>query len=114
MEKISDISVSEENKIDDVVSNLYRRVHKNIEEKLISQLKILGVKKGGVKGRLKKVIYSNDLRALASYMYDNTVILGVRISDNGMAIEFDIPNLKDTPEDEELVFNSDDPKTEWS
>uniref|UniRef100_A0A6M3IZ33 Uncharacterized protein n=1 Tax=viral metagenome TaxID=1070528 RepID=A0A6M3IZ33_9ZZZZ len=105
IEKITDPSVDEETKIEDIAGNLYARILEETEKMLKSQLEKLGVEFPGRKlGAseyfdyvgigLKKYIYSDDSLALASYEYNGIKILGVRISENRMGIEFDIPELK--------------------
>lgn len=100
-----DITVSEETKIESITDSLYRRVEEETERILVSQLEILGIefpkRKLGESERydyagigLKKTIFPDDDKSLAVYEYNGVKILGVRISDNNMGIEFDIPNLE--------------------
>ena len=95
MKDIFDITVSEETKIESIADNLYRRVEKEVETILTAQLQILGVEKiDQIEEGLKKYIFPDDDKALAVYEYNGIKILGVRISDNNMGIQFDIPNLE--------------------
>jgi len=97
MDKLTDPSVEEETKIEDIAGNLYARIAEETEKILESQLKILGVDIGdheAVLNKGRKFFYSDDPLALASYEYDGIRILGVRISENRMAIVFDVPELK--------------------
>lgn len=88
------ISVYEEDKIDELVTQLYKRVGQEVERLLREQLKALGVKAGDpALKQCEKTIFPGDPKALAIYEYEGRMILGVRISDNGMGIEFDTPKL---------------------
>lgn len=84
-----------ESKVDDVVANLYQRITQETEVFLRKQLEILEVditddmKIDQVPG-LDYVAYPKDPKALFSYHYRNRPILGARISENGMSIEWDI------------------------
>lgn len=80
----------EETKIEDIADNLYRRIEGEVEKLLASQLALIG---GDIED-VHKTIYPDDEFALASYEYNGKKILGVRISQNRMAIEFDTPNLE--------------------
>lgn len=100
MNNLTEPSVSEENKIEEISTNLFRRVERETEKLLVKQLKGLGVvvralidlDEKGTDSDLKKQIFPDDPQALAIYEYKGQKILGLRISDNGMAIEFDIPD----------------------
>jgi len=85
-------SIYEENKIDDLITGLYSRVQEETERLLRQQLLALGVD-FRVKEDIKKIIFPNDPQALAIYEYKGQKILGLRISDNGMGVEFDIPKI---------------------
>lgn len=94
----SDIGVEGENNLDVMISSLYKRIHEETEQKLEVQLKALGFDTNNHESiaqceHLQRRHYPHDPQALATYHYKDKLILGVRISDNFMAIEFDMPNL---------------------
>ena len=93
---LSEPTVNEETKIEDIADDLYKRIAEETERVLKSQLQALGVDIEDhdlISDKCQKRFYPlNDL-ALATYEYNGVKILGVRVSDNRMAIEFDIPNL---------------------
>lgn len=104
-DKLSEPSVSEEYEIEEISTNLYRRVEAETDKLLRSQLTILGVdfpeRELGTSEYydytgigIKKILYPDDPLALATYEYNGIPILGIRISENRMAIEFDVPGLK--------------------
>jgi hypothetical protein len=77
--------------IDEIVDNLRDRVQQEIELILKDQIKLLGINfKDAV---IKRVLYPDDPNVLAVYKLNDIVILIVRISDNKMGIEFNIPKL---------------------
>ena len=102
--KIADPSISDECKIDDISANLYKRICAETEALLTSQLTALGVdltNLESIAANCKKTVFPNDPHALAIYEYNGVKILGLRISDNMMCIEFDIPKLESqTKEDQ--------------
>ena len=85
----SELSVSEECKVDNITANLHRRIEEETEKLLKSQLQILC---GDMEDVTKK-FYPNDEFALATFFYKNKAILSVRISENWMGIEFDTPKI---------------------
>lgn len=95
-----EMTAGEECKIEDIADHLYKRVTEETEKILVSQLEKLGVKPGDIQAmplvckNLKKIIFPDDDKALAIYEYNGVKILGVKVSDNAMGIEFDIPNLE--------------------
>jgi len=93
---INEMSVEEETKIEDISNDLYRRIADETERLLMSQLQALGVDLNNhelISERCKKIFYPlNDL-ALVSYEYNGVKILGVRIGEGRMSIEFDVPKL---------------------
>ena len=117
MDKLTDPSVEEETKIEDIARNLYARIIKETDKLLLLQLQEgwelnftdsfnencpLYFRPAGefaydeinATTGITKTLYPDDPLALASYEYDGVKILGVRISDSRMGIEFDIPELK--------------------
>jgi len=93
---INEISVNEETKIEDISNDLYRRIADETEKLLKSQLQALGVDINDhelISERCRKIFYPLDDLALASYEYNGVKILGVRIGEGRMSIEFDIINL---------------------
>ena len=104
LHKIAEPTVNEENKIESIANSLYNRIAEETERLLKSQLEILGVefpkRKLGASEYydyagigLKKITFPDDDKALAVFEYGGRKILGIRISDNQMCIEFDIPDL---------------------
>uniref|UniRef100_A0A6H1ZLZ1 Uncharacterized protein n=1 Tax=viral metagenome TaxID=1070528 RepID=A0A6H1ZLZ1_9ZZZZ len=94
---INETSVEEETKIEDISNALYWRIEKETERMLKSQLQALGVNIDDhdiISKRCRKVTYQDDDLSLASYEYNGVKILGVRIGEGRMSIEFDVPNLK--------------------
>jgi hypothetical protein len=96
-----DLSTYAECKIDDIVTNLYRRVCEEKEKILKSQLEILGVDTQKCIDEKKQidglVFCSNGFTnpmILESWYYNNTPILAIKIGENMMSIEFDIPKLE--------------------
>lgn len=101
LNEFAEPSIEEENKIEELSSSLYQRIQKETVKLLRSQLRKLGVNVSVVESDEKsggygftKLFYPDDSKALASYEYKGVKILGVRIADNKMAIEFDVPNLE--------------------
>jgi hypothetical protein len=98
---ISDMSVDEETKIEDIVENLYRRVQEETERLLKSQFEKLGIKNFSMfylnklvkEGDFRREIYPDDPLTLAVYKYKGEPILVVRTTNNAMGIEFDIPEI---------------------
>jgi len=101
-------SVDEENKIAPIANELYNRIAEETERLLRGQLLLVGIDMDditlpnilvpGVKytafiKKVRKIVYPDDDLALATYEYDGKKILGVRISENRMAIEFDVVSL---------------------
>lgn len=91
---IEEISVEEETKIENIADNLYSRIAEETDKILRNQIRLLGgdPDREGIatNHRLKKVFYPVDDKALATYKYKGKVILGVRIGESRMGIEFDI------------------------
>ena len=88
------LSNSEEEKIEAIANTLYRRVEEETKVLLLSQLlKALGVKEIDNK-EVKRTLYPDDPRILATYEFNGRKILGVRVGDNDMGIVFDVPNLE--------------------
>jgi len=104
--KISEPSVDEETKIEGIADDLYRRIEEETERLLKSQLQALGIYPDdfhSVSMLLKKTYYPDDELALASYEFNGQKILGVRIGESRMSIEFDVVNLKpETPKKGEV------------
>ena len=101
--RITEPSVSEESKIDDISANLYKRICAETEALLRSQLTALGVSIGdeAAVGLVRRELFPDDPHALAIYEYNGVKILGLRISDNMMSVEFDTPKLESqTKEDQ--------------
>ena len=117
MDKLTDPSVEEETKIEDIAINLYARIIKETDKLLLLQLQKgwglnftdsfnencpLYFRPAGEFAHdeinattgITKTLYPDDPLALASYEYDGIRILGVRISENRMSIVFDVPELK--------------------
>ena len=96
---LTEPSIDEETKIEGIADNLYERIQEETEALLRSQLQLLGVEipddsnLKGVEG-LTKTTFQDDQKALAIYEYKGREILGIRVSDNNMAIEFDVPELE--------------------
>ena len=93
---INEMSVEEETKIEDISNDLYRRIADETERLLMSQFQALGVYPDDihtVSGLLKKVLYPLESLSLATYEFNGQTILGVRIGEGRMSIEFDIPKL---------------------
>ena len=89
-------SVDEENKIAPIANELYNRIAEETERLLMIQLQVLGIDPGHIQAvvsKLRKIYYPDDPLALATYEYEGKTILGVRISENRMAIEFDVVSL---------------------
>ena len=92
-------SVDEENKIAPIANELYNRIAEETNRLLMIQLQVLGIDPGHIQAmptvvsNLRKILYTDDPLALATYEYEGKTILGVKISENRMAIEFDVPNL---------------------
>ena len=97
----NEISVNEETKIEDISNNLYWRIEAETERLLKSQLELLGIYPDdfySVSKLLKKVFYPSNPLILATYEFNGQTILGVRIGEGRMSIEFDIIDLtKETP-----------------
>lgn len=95
--KLNSFEAQEENTIDDMAAGLYRRIEAEMEKLLHSQLEKLGVVDDAQSlidsGHLKKYLFPGDSNALCSYEYKGQKILGARISENKMCVEFDIPNV---------------------
>ena len=99
-----DLDSLSESKIDDLSANLYSRIMEETERLLKSQLEKLGVDVENLLVETKlmgelgpdfiQVYYPDDPKALFSYQYNGKPILGARISDNGMAIEWDVPEIE--------------------
>lgn len=89
--RLNRFDAQEENTIDDMASGLYRRIEAEVDKLLRSQLEKLGVI--DVDGDLIKYLHPQDPNALCSYEYKGQKILGARISENKMCVEFDIPNV---------------------
>jgi len=90
-------SVEEENKIAPIANELYGRIAEETERLLRGQLLLVGIDMNDITlfiKKVRKIVYPGDDLALATYEYEGKTILGVRISENRMAIEFDAPNLK--------------------
>lgn len=94
-----------ESKIDDIVANLYHRIVEETERLLESQLEKLGVEDEPgdliIDNILKYIEYPDDPLALFSYEYMGYPILGAKISENGMAVEWDVPEIKGPAEMDE-------------
>uniref|UniRef100_A0A6M3K984 Uncharacterized protein n=2 Tax=viral metagenome TaxID=1070528 RepID=A0A6M3K984_9ZZZZ len=84
------IDYSEETKIDDIVDSLYERIQEETEKILKQQADILGCEVSD----FGKTVYPDDEFALATYHYRGSPVLGVRVGENRMGIEFDIPKLE--------------------
>lgn len=97
---IIDLSTPEgiaECKIDEVVSNLFKRIAEETEKYLREQLGVLGVDTSDTKSideNCIKVDFPGDPKRLCSYFYKGRLILAVKIADNMMAVEFETPNLE--------------------
>ncbi len=95
--RLNSFEAQEENTIDDMASGLYRRIEAEIEKLLRSQLEKLGVIDDAQflieSGNFKKYLYPGDPNALCAYEYKGQKILGVRISENMVCVEFDVPNV---------------------
>lgn len=96
---ITQPSVSEENKIEELADGLYRRIEKETEKLLKSQLTLLGVDVDEIIENknpegLQKIVFPEDSKALAIYEYKGRQLLGLKISDSGFGIEFDVPDLE--------------------
>jgi len=98
---INEISVEEETKIEDISNDLYRRIADETDKLLMSQLELLGIYQDdihSVSNLLKKTHYPLESLILATYEFNGQTILGVRIGEGRMSIEFDIPKLtQETP-----------------
>ena len=93
---LSEPTVEEETKIEDIADDLYNRIAEETERVLKSQLQALGVDIEDhdlISDKCQKRFYPLDDLALATYEYNEVKILGVRISENRMAIEFDVPKI---------------------
>ena len=89
-------SVDEENKIAPIANELYNRIAEETERLLRGQLLLVGIDMDDITlfiKKVRKIVYPDDDLALATYEYDGKKILGVRISENRMAIEFDVVSL---------------------
>lgn len=77
--------------IDEITDDLHKRIQQEIEVILAEQCKLLWIDyKDAV---VKRVLYPDDPNVLAVYKLNDIVILIVRISNNKIGIEFDIPKL---------------------
>jgi len=92
MDKITDQGVDEETKIEDIAENLFNRIEEETERLLKLQLQKLGVSYAD--GIVRETFFPHDPFALAIYEYEGIKILGVRIGENFMSIEWDVPKLE--------------------
>jgi len=94
---LTEIDVSEENKIEELSTSLYARICEETERLLRQQLQTLGVDLSDMETiteHCRKSVFPDDPLALAIYSYKGQKLLGLRISENGMAIVFDVPKLE--------------------
>ena len=87
-----------EDKVDEIADNLYKRIFKESGKIVKSQMAILGVEiknlEDAKNAGIQVTHYPYNDRALATYEYKGKTILGVRISESRMGVEFDVPNLE--------------------
>lgn len=99
MKEIIEPTYDEENKISDIVVNLYDWVKKETEKRLKNLLELLGYEFAEKKGSeiynwdaikdLQKIDYPDDPYKLGSYFYKGHEILSLRISETPIrGIEF--------------------------
>jgi hypothetical protein len=90
---------SQELDVNGIADELFDRLTKEITTILRSQVSVLGeiIFDPIV---CKRFLYPDDPNALATYKYQGKTILGVRIGETGMSLEFDIPQLTHNPEEE--------------
>ena len=93
---MEEMTAQEENEVEDIANNLYSRLEEETEKILNGQIKLLGGNpddKEETAKYAKKFLYPDDPFALCTYEYKGIKILGVRISENRMGIEFDTPKI---------------------
>lgn len=90
MERLSDMSFEEADKVEDIAARLHERVSHETERILKDQLRLLGIDRPDPE-KMKKHLYPSDPKTLCSYEYDGKPILGVRIGP--MSVEFDVPKI---------------------
>ncbi len=102
---------AEEDKLEEIATNLYKRIAEETEKLLEQQLGALGVDhkdhEAIIKGGFQKTVFPHDSKALAMYEYKGRKILGVRIADNDMGIEFETPVLENLEETEAFGENTE-------
>jgi hypothetical protein len=91
---ISEPTIHEENKLDELVASLYTRIQKETDRLLAEQLLSLNLDYENCKDKITKQDYPGNEHKLSDYFYEGNFILGVRIGSNMMAIEFIIPKLE--------------------
>ncbi len=90
---MEEMTAQEENEVEDIANNLYSRLEEETEKILNRQIKLLGGNPDDKEETAKHARYflcPDDPFALCTYEYKGIKILGVRISENRMGIEFDI------------------------
>ncbi len=91
------LSYEKEAGVEEIANNLYSRLEEETEKILNDQIQLLGGNpddKEETAKYAKKFLYPDDPFALCTYEYKDIKILGVRISENRMGIEFDITDTK--------------------
>jgi len=88
---ISEPTISEENKLDEIIASLYTRIQKETDRLLKQQCIKFGIDYDNCKHMIGKCDYPADEFKLADYFLGEQFLLGVRIGSNFMAIEFIIP-----------------------
>jgi len=93
MNNLTDLGYSEADKVEELAVELHKRIENETSNLLKQQLIALGADESDALFNCKKIVYPDDPLALAIYEYKGQKILGLRISENNMGIEFDVPNL---------------------
>ena len=89
MKEVFNLTVDDADKISIIANELHARLESETERILTDQLSIIG---GDIKD-VEKVLYADDSLNLVTYVYCCKPILGVKISESRMAIEFEIPKV---------------------
>jgi len=79
--------------IDGLAKNLYERISTE-RDRLVKEYLVSIGKDPEQRDDLKEVTYDGNSSKIATYYWQDTPILTIKISESGMAIEFDTPNTE--------------------
>lgn len=90
-----DLGPIAENGIDDIATNLYKRINQETFRVLGEQLKALGVENiDKISDLCERIDHPDDEFVFCLYHYQGKTILRVRSTEDKMSIVFDIPQLE--------------------